>query len=189
MSPLIGLSSSSVYPETTAAAFEIASSLGYDGVEVMVGTDSISQDVDALAALVDHYQLPVLSIHAPCLLVTQRVWGTDSWAKLRRAQAAAELLGAPTVVVHPPFRWQREYARTFVGGLEAMRSETAVQFAVENMFPWRAVSQGCQPIHRAGISATRITRTPPLIFRIPPFPEAMRCNSLAILVIDSAIFI
>ncbi|MCX6424094.1 MAG: sugar phosphate isomerase/epimerase, partial [Actinobacteria bacterium] len=89
MSPLIGLSTSSVYPETTAAAFEIASSLGYDGVEVMVGTDSISQDVDALAALVDHYQLPVLSIHAPCLLVTQRVWGTDSWAKLRRAQAAA----------------------------------------------------------------------------------------------------
>lgn len=141
MSPLIGLSSSSVYPETTAAAFEIASSLGYDGVEVMVGTDSISQDVDALAALVDHYQLPVLSIHAPCLLVTQRVWGTDSWAKLRRAQAVAELLGASTVVVHPPFRWQREYARTFVGGLEAMRSETDVQFAVENMFPWRAVSQ------------------------------------------------
>ena len=141
MSPLIGLSTSSVYPETTAAAFEIASSLGYDGVEVMVGTDSISQDVDVLAALVDHYQLPVLSIHAPCLLVTQRVWGTDSWAKLRRAQAVAELLGASTVVVHPPFRWQREYARTFVGGLEAMRSETAVQFAVENMFPWRAVSQ------------------------------------------------
>ena len=141
MSPLIGLSTSSVYPETTAAAFEIASSLGYDGVEVMVGTDSISQDVDALGALIDHYQLPVLSIHAPCLLVTQRVWGTDSWAKLRRAQAAAELLGASTVVVHPPFRWQREYARTFVGGLEAMRSETDVQFAVENMFPWRAVSQ------------------------------------------------
>ena len=39
----IGLSTSSVYPETTAAAFEPAASLGYDGVEVMVGTDSTSQ--------------------------------------------------------------------------------------------------------------------------------------------------
>lgn len=141
MSALVGLSTSSVYPETTAAAFEIAASLGYDGIEVMVGTDVISQDVEALAGLVDHYQVPVLSIHAPCLLVTQRVWGTDSWGKLRRAQAVAERLGASTVVVHPPFRWQREYARTFVSGLEAMRSETAVQFAVENMYPWRAVAQ------------------------------------------------
>ncbi|GDX33025.1 hypothetical protein LBMAG15_19600 [Actinomycetes bacterium] len=141
MSPLIGLSSSSVYPENTPAAFEIAAALGYDGIEVMVGTDSVSQDLEALAALVDHYQVPVISIHAPCLLVTQRVWGTDSWVKLRKAQATAEVLGASTVVVHPPFRWQREYARTFVSGLEAMRSETDVQFAVENMFPWRAVAQ------------------------------------------------
>ena len=31
--------------------------------------------------------------------------------KLQRAQAAAELVGADTVVVHPPFRWQRDYAR------------------------------------------------------------------------------
>jgi sugar phosphate isomerase/epimerase len=141
VSPLIGLSSSSVYPENTAAAFEIAAALGYDGVEVMVGTDSVSQDLDALAALVDHYQVPVISIHAPCLLVTQRVWGTDSWVKLRKAQEVAEILGASTVVVHPPFRWQRDYARTFVSGLEAMRNETNVQFAVENMFPWRAVTQ------------------------------------------------
>jgi sugar phosphate isomerase/epimerase len=134
----VGLSTSSVYPETTAAAFELAATLGYDGVEVMVGTDAISQDADALKALVDHYEVPILSIHAPCLLVTQRVWGTDPWGKLQRAQAAAELVGADTVVVHPPFRWQRDYAREFVEGLARMRSETDVRFAVENMFPWRA---------------------------------------------------
>ncbi|MER5669322.1 PfkB family carbohydrate kinase, partial [Streptomyces mirabilis] len=29
----------------------------------------------------------------------------DHWVKLQRAQAAAEKLGASTVVVHPPFRW------------------------------------------------------------------------------------
>jgi sugar phosphate isomerase/epimerase len=137
----VGLSTSSVFPESTAAGFELAASLGYDGVEVMVGTDTTSQDPDALAALVDHYEVPILSIHAPCLLVTQRVWGTDPWGKLRRAQEVAERLGADTVVVHPPFRWQRDYAREFVTGLDRMASETHVRFAVENMFPWRAGSR------------------------------------------------
>jgi sugar phosphate isomerase/epimerase len=134
----VGLSTSSVFPETTAAGFELAAKLGFDGVEVMVGTDSTSQDPDALIGLSQHYQVPVLSIHAPCLLVTQRVWGTDSWGKLVRAQEVAERLGAATVVVHPPFRWQRDYAREFVEGLARMQDETDVRFAVENMYPWRA---------------------------------------------------
>ncbi|MCW2680815.1 MAG: hypothetical protein JWM62_2216, partial [Frankiales bacterium] len=34
----VGLATASVYPESTAAAFEIAARLGYDGVEVMVWT-------------------------------------------------------------------------------------------------------------------------------------------------------
>lgn len=137
----VALSTSSVYPESTAAAFEIASRLGYDGVEVMVMSDAVSQDPDALRRLSDHYAMPILSVHSPCLLVTQRVWGTDPWGKLLRARDAAHTLGASTVVVHPPFRWQRDYAREFVRGLERMMDETDVQFAVENMYPWRARSR------------------------------------------------
>ena len=137
----VALSTSSVFPESTASAFEIASRLGYDGVEVMVMTDAVSQDPEALKRLSDHYALPILAVHAPCLLVTQRVWGTDPWGKLLRARDAAETLGAETVVVHPPFRWQRDYAREFVRGLERMTDETDVRFAVENMYPWRARSR------------------------------------------------
>ncbi len=88
-------------PRRTPDAFELAARLGYDGVEIMVGQDPISQDVDVLQRLRDHYELPILAIHAPCLLVTQRVRGKDPWLKLRKAQAAAERLGAETVVVHP----------------------------------------------------------------------------------------
>ena len=137
----VALSTSSVFPESTASAFDIASRLGYDGVEVMVMTDAVSQDPAALKRLSDHYALPILAVHAPCLLVTQRVWGTDPWGKLLRARDAAQSLGAETVVVHPPFRWQRDYAREFVRGLERMTDETAVRFAVENMYPWRARSR------------------------------------------------
>jgi sugar phosphate isomerase/epimerase len=134
----VALSTASVYPESTATAFELAARLGYDGVEVMVWTDPISQDVEALKRLSDYHGIEISAIHAPCLIVTQRVWGTDPWAKLVKAQAAAERLGAQTVVVHPPFRWQRDYARDFIGGIQRMANETDVRFAVENMFPLRA---------------------------------------------------
>jgi sugar phosphate isomerase/epimerase len=133
----VGLSTASVYPESTAAAFEIAARLGYDGIEVMVWTDPISQDPEAVRQLSEYHGMPVLAVHAPCLVITQRVWSTDPWVKLQRARAAAERLGAGTVVVHPPFRWQRDYARRFREGIDRLAGETSVRFAVENMFPLR----------------------------------------------------
>ncbi len=140
----VAMSTASVYPESTATAFEVAARLGYDGIEVMVSADAVSQDVSALQRLSDYHQIPILAIHSPCLLITQRVWGTDPWAKLQTARDVAEKLGASAVVVHPPFRWQRDYAKGFVGGIEKMRDETDVRFAVENMFPWRARSREIQ---------------------------------------------
>lgn len=137
----VALSTASCYPETCTTAFQMAADLGFDGVEVMVWTDPVSQDPDALRGLSERYSVPVLAIHAPCLLLTQRVWSTDPWTKLVRAQQAAEAVGASTVVVHPPFRWQRDYARGFLEGLARMQHETDVVFAVENMFPWRARSR------------------------------------------------
>jgi sugar phosphate isomerase/epimerase len=132
------LSTSSVYPERTPDAFEAAARLGYDGLEVMVYTDPVSQSADALASLVDYHQVPVLAVHAPGLLLTQLVWGREPWGKLVRAKELAERLGAKTVVVHPPFLWQREYTRGFEQGIARMSQETDVVFAVENMFPIRA---------------------------------------------------
>lgn len=138
------LSTSSVYPESTGAAFELASSLGFDGIEVMVGVDPVSQDAAALRHLSDYHHLPIIAIHAPCLLITQRVWGTEPWVKLDRAREVAEELEAGVVVVHPPFRWQRDYARAFERGLAQLAEETDVAFAVENMYPWRAGNRTMQ---------------------------------------------
>ena len=140
----VALSTASVYPESTASGFELAARLGYDAVEVMVGTDPVSQDFDAVRHLAEYHGLPVCSVHAPCLLITQRVWGTEPWAKLERSAQMARDLGAPVVVVHPPFRWQRDYARNFVEGIARLESETGVQFAVENMYPWRAPRRDVQ---------------------------------------------
>jgi sugar phosphate isomerase/epimerase len=140
----VALSTASVYPESTASGFELAARLGYDGVEVMVGSDETSQDVSALQRLRDYHQLPVVAVHAPCLLLTQRVWGTDPWEKLRRSAEAALELHADVVVVHPPFRWQRDYAGSFREGIAGLEAEYDVAFAVENMFPWRTLGQELQ---------------------------------------------
>src|SRR5688572_487296 len=110
----------------------MAAALGYDGVEVMVWTDAVSQDAGALRGLARHYGVPVGSVHAPCLLVTQRVWSPDPWERLRRSAVLAESLDAPTVVVHPPFTWQRDYARMFSDGLSQLCAEYPnLRFAVE----------------------------------------------------------
>ena len=137
---LVALSTASVYPETTATAFEMARRLDFDAVEVMVGMDETSQDVAQVKHLSEYHEIPVCAVHAPCLLITQRVWGTEPWGKLRRSAEMAQEVGADVVVVHPPFRWQRDYARGFVEGVALLEEKTGVAFAVENMYPWRASS-------------------------------------------------
>ncbi len=134
----VGLSTASVYPLRTEAAFEYAAELGYDGVELMVWAETVSQDVGAIAKMSRRYNVPVLSVHAPCLLISQRVWGANPIPKLTRSVQAAERLGAQTVVVHPPFRWQRRYAEGFSDQVAELESRSDVLVAVENMFPFRA---------------------------------------------------
>jgi len=134
----VALSTSSVYPQNCATAFDIAERLGYDGVEVMVLTDPVTQEAGALKALSDLHAIPVVSIHAPTLLLTQRVWGPEAWPKVDNSIELAKALGADTVVLHPPFRWQKEYAETFTDGVALREHDSGIRLAVENMFPWRA---------------------------------------------------
>ena len=49
------------------------------------------------------------------------------------------------VVVHPPFRWQRDYGKTFVDGIATLNADfDDVKFCVENMYPWRTPAGNIQ---------------------------------------------
>ncbi|MDT7552474.1 MAG: hypothetical protein QOI16_1010 [Pseudonocardiales bacterium] len=133
--PPVALSTASVYPEPVAVGFELAAELGYDGVELMVWTDPVSQNIAAVDRLVQRHGVPVMAVHAPCLAVTQRVWGSDPIGRIRRSVTAAQQLGAATVVLHPPFRWQRRYALQFADEVARAGEVAGVALAVENMFP------------------------------------------------------
>ena len=164
----VGLSTASVYPEGVAAAFELAARLGYDGVEVMVWTDPLTREAGALRTLSQLHGIPVLSVHAPTLLVTQRVWGTDPWEKIDRSIALADELEADTVVLHPPFRWQRDYARDFVDGVALRENDTHIGW------PSRTCTRGAararassRPTCRTGTRCRSPTTTSPSTCRTP----------------------
>ena len=135
--PHVAMSTASVFPEPMASAFDIAAELGYDGVEVMVWTDPESQRLSAIMRHSERTGVPVLAIHAPCLAITQRVWGADPAERLRRSVVLAAALAAPTVVLHPPFRWQRRYATGLARQVGELERAYGVRVAMENMFPLR----------------------------------------------------
>ncbi|MFI8413443.1 sugar phosphate isomerase/epimerase family protein [Paeniglutamicibacter gangotriensis] len=133
----VALSSASVYPLNVHDAFAVSHDLGYDGVEVLVTGNQVSQDALALNRLAERYEQPVMAIHAPTLLLTQQVWGT-AWNKIESAASMAVQVGCDVVVAHPPFRWQGTYATEFATGIRRIMEEYGIKIAVENMYPWRA---------------------------------------------------
>lgn len=133
----VGVSSSSVFPLGVEDCFRLGNHIGYDGVEIMVSIDRASRDPRLLEAFSREYRQPILSLHAPTLFLLQHVWGWDPWVKLERTVRMALELACPTVVAHPPFRWQGSYAREFVEGVAKLEERYGVAIAVENMYPWR----------------------------------------------------
>jgi sugar phosphate isomerase/epimerase len=148
----VGMSSSCVYPLPLREAFRLARIAGFDGIEIMVTAEKATQDAGTLRALSREYGIPVLSVHAPVLLLTQFVWGTNPQVKLAKATELAREVGASTVVVHPPFRWQPLYAATFERTVRDLAGRHDIEIAVENMFgirvgerPVRAYSPSPDP--------------------------------------------
>jgi sugar phosphate isomerase/epimerase len=149
----IGMSTSCVYPLSTEHGFRMAQQAGYDGVEVMVTQDEVTQSAEALRGLSERYAMPILSVHAPVLLLTHFVWGRDPQVKLEKSADLAKALDARCVVVHPPFRWQVGYAEAFLDIVKSTAQNYGLEIAVENMFPWKvagralkAYSPGWDPI-------------------------------------------
>jgi len=132
----IGMSTSCVFPLPLEEAFRLARTAGFDGIEIMVTDEKSTQDAGELRSLSQSYRMPILSVHAPVLIATQLVWGLRPAVKLERSAELARAVGADTVVVHPPFRFQAGYAKRFERTVDALAERYRVTLAVENMFSW-----------------------------------------------------
>ena len=127
-------------------AFELAADLGYDGVEVMVWTDPVSQDAGGAAAA-------VASTHGVPVARRPRADAADHPAGLGPRAVGQD---RPLVRARPRGSGRRRSSCTrrsagsastptgFVEGVAESRGGPASKLAVENMYPWRARSREMQ---------------------------------------------
>jgi sugar phosphate isomerase/epimerase len=135
---------------------------GYRSVEIMVNQDPLTQDAHLLNPVVQNLGLSVDVIHAPFLLLTRRVFGTEPLGKIYRAVQLAEDVGASLVVIHPPYRWQVRFRRWVERSLAEFSVVTGVNVAVENMFPVKLSGERGVTFH-AGQQLEDLDRYPYLV--------------------------
>jgi len=147
--PKLQLSTAPFYRVPLREALRIAAAAGYRSVEVMVTNDPATQDPKLLNEAAEANDIAIEAIHAPFLLITRRVWGTDPLGKIYRSVQLAEEVGAGIVVVHPPYRWQVRYRKWITDNLAEFSARTGVTVAVENMFPVKLPGERGVSFHSA----------------------------------------
>jgi sugar phosphate isomerase/epimerase len=116
---------------------------GYDGIELMVTQDPMTQDAERVWQAVAPSGLRVDVVHGPFLLLTRRVFDTDLVVKAERSLALAGALGAALMIVHPPYRWQRGFHRWLLDEADAAAAAQGTAVGVENLYP---VTVGGRPV-------------------------------------------
>lgn len=112
---------------------------GFESIELMVTRDPSTQDPDVPLRLASERGLRIGSVHGPFLVISKTVWGINSMNKVRRGVELSRALGASTYVVHPPYLWEREFARWIRHESADYSAEQGVTVAVETMYPkWSA---------------------------------------------------
>jgi sugar phosphate isomerase/epimerase len=142
MTSRVLFSSAAFFARPLAETTRLVAEAGYEGLEVMVTKDPASQDPVRIKELARTHGLAVGALHAPALLLTRKVWGTDPVAKIYRSMEVAADAEIPLVVMHPPFRWQRGYRAWLDERLLGIEERTGVLVAIENMFPVRLGERG-----------------------------------------------
>ncbi|MFN2389557.1 MAG: sugar phosphate isomerase/epimerase family protein [Actinomycetota bacterium] len=116
-------------------AMDSLAEAGFQEIELMVTRDPRTQEPDVPLRLAEERGLRIASVHAPFLVVTKTVWGIDPLAKIRRGIEMCRALGCASMIVHPPYLWEREYAAWVRHELGRFAAETGITIAVETMYP------------------------------------------------------
>jgi sugar phosphate isomerase/epimerase len=139
-------------------AMRFIAKAGFDSLEVMVTGDKRTQSGSVIRAHAEEHGLSVSSIHAPFLILTRGVFSTDPIEKIKRSVEVAHEAGAPTVVVHPPYRWQSSYTNWLDTELETFAAGSGITVSMENMFPVWMRGRGLR-FHRV-IDPSELARFP-----------------------------
>jgi len=95
----IALSTGCLYRNPLSDVFNIASTAGFDGIELLIDNYKCNLHVSEIQKLSDEYGVPILSIHSPFVVCDG--WG-GFWVKIRKSINLAKSLSVPIVNFHPP---------------------------------------------------------------------------------------
>ena len=118
-----------------AFAMDCLAEAGFTEIEFMVTRDPITQEPDIPLKLAEERGLHIASVHAPFLVITKNVWGMDPIGKIKRGAEMCKAFGATSMIVHPPYLWERDYANWVMNEAEAFTATTGISVAVETMYP------------------------------------------------------
>lgn len=116
-------------------AMDALAEAGFKEIELMVTRDPVTQKAEVPLRLAEERGLRIASVHAPFLVITKTVWGMDPIEKIRRGAEMCQELGADSMIVHPPYLWERGFAHWCQHEAEAFTAETGIAVAVETMYP------------------------------------------------------
>ena len=116
-------------------AMDTLAEAGFTEIEFMVTRDTRTHEPDIPLRLAEERGLRIASVHGPFLVITKSVWGLDPIGKIERGIEMCQAFDADTLVVHPPFLWERSYATWITERAEESLADTGVKVAVETMYP------------------------------------------------------
>jgi len=133
--PTVQASTGPFWPFELEDAMDALAEAGFKEIEVMVTRDPKTHDPHLPLRLAEERGLSIKAVHGPFLVVTKSVWGLDPIQKIKRGAEMCAAFGAEIYIVHPPYLWEREFARWLSEEQEPFFEETGVKVAVETMYP------------------------------------------------------
>jgi sugar phosphate isomerase/epimerase len=115
-------------------ALDAIAEAGFEDIELMVSRDPSTHAPETPARLARERGLRIATVHGPFLAITKAVWGADPLRKIHRGVEMCRAVGAEALIVHPPFLWERPYAR-WLRALTGDGGGADPAIVVETMYP------------------------------------------------------
>lgn len=131
------LSTTSVNVSEAQEAFKIASQLKFDGIELAILHEKESRTATTLRDYEQKYQIPIVGVHSPTMLLAYNIWGFNLYKKIEETiQFTKKFQHTEYVVIHPPFKFTKA-AKTFNADIKHLKTKHPdLLLCVENMFPY-----------------------------------------------------
>lgn len=127
-------STGSLYTYGLDRVFALAAEAGFDGLEVLIDPRFDTRQPAYLRRLMERYNLPILSVHAPFRPRRLTAWPRNQPESIAATAEIARAVGAKVVIVHLPYWRERGYLRWLRGQLGAwQQAHSDLVIAVENM--------------------------------------------------------